>query len=525
MPQVDHEKVSAQNGMVFSNVRPSRWAPFQERALQQLLAAVQIRVPLIEVRCPPGRGHGVTTLLRAFTAVLAEKAAFIGISDTFGPECPEKVLFESAAQRLRAGTVVVIDDADVATRPEKIRASRNAGDQFRGSGNFAFEDSPEPIRLLKALKDAADSADCSLVFSTVEEGHIRYMQNPFVVRLDTPGKEDIAAILGIIAPDVDASALLARLPTMPTVADIQCARHAAGAACGGVLNLEHLISAFRANITIDAAILPAEVENIELSELTNMKKIAQKLETHVLYPLLNPEEAKRLGLMPKRGVLLHGPPGTGKTMIGRALAHRLQGRFFMIRELLLYKDIFEVFAQARAAAPSVVFFDDIDILLGGWNGLTEGARGHDLTRFLLSQMDGLCTTPESQVVVVMAAADAKDLAPAILRSGRIELWLKTEKPKPRERKAIIQKYLDKAQKEIAIGSPELLRDPLDLDDIVTACDNFVPADLRRIVSDARNAAAADGMKKSGGVYLKEAASDLRDMKDDVEGLLSCRMFT
>merc|ERR1712178_451390 len=142
--------------------------------------------------------------------------------------------------------------------------------------------------------------------------------------------------------------------------------------------------------------------------------------------------------------------------IGRALAHKLQGRFFMIRELLLYKEIFEVFAQARAVAPSVVFFDDIDILLGGLNGLVEGARGHDLTRFLLSQMDGLRTTPEAQVIVVMAAADAKCLPPAILRSGRIELWLKTEKPKPREQVAILAHYVEKAHNSAAPDAPQLL---------------------------------------------------------------------
>merc|ERR1712110_621223 len=123
-----------------------------------------------------------------------------------------------------------------------------------------------------------------------------------------------------------------------------------------------------------------------------------------------------------------------------------------------------------------------------------------------------------------AAADAKFLPPALLRSGRIELWLKTDKPKPRERKAILQQYVDKSQKAAAVEAPELLRAPLELEEVSSACDSFVAADLRRLVSDARNAAVADGAKQNGGHYLKEAASELRAMKEDVEGLLG-RMYS
>jgi len=501
-------------------------APCQQRALDELLAVSKAGAVLVELRSPAGRGHGITTVLRALASALGEKAALLDISATLGAAHPEQALFKGAAELLDEGKLVIIDDADLAAGPGKLRASRNAGDQFRGAGNFAFEDHSEPMRLLKALQDYADCRAGTVVFSTVEEGHARYMQGPLTVRLEAARGEDLRAVLATLLPGVEAGGLLERLPVWPPIAEFRCAVQRARAlalAAGGPVSAGNLEGALRANSPADSAVKAEEVELIELEKLPGMAKIVRSLETHVLFPILNPQVAKQQGLTPKRGVLLYGPPGTGKTTVGRALAHRLQGRFFMIRELLLYKEIFEVFAQARAVAPSVVFFDDIDVLLGGLNGLVEGARGHDLTRFLLSQMDGLCTNTEAQVVVVMAAADAKFLPPAILRSGRIELWLKTETPKAKDRRAMLQHYVDAAARSQGEGGTELLRPPLGLEEVVRASEDFVPADIRRIVSDARNAAAADGAKKAGEAYLGDAAKDLRAMKDDVEGLIG-RMY-
>jgi SpoVK/Ycf46/Vps4 family AAA+-type ATPase len=500
-------------------------APCQQRALQKLSRAIETRVPVIELRSPSGRGHGITSVLKALVALQKQSALFLGISSTLGANHPEKTLFDSAVPVLREGGLVILDDADVACRPEKLRASRNAGENFQGAGNYAFEDASQPLRLLKSLKDEAETSGGIFIFSSVEEGHARYIQEPFVVRLESAKAEDVTAILNAVVPHIHAPEILNKLAVVPSISEVTSAvLRAVSEQEEGEISSDHLIAAARSNLSNEAAVSPEDVERIDLAELPSLRRVVQKLETHVLFPLLHPAEAKQQALMPKRGVLLHGPPGTGKTTIGRALAHRLQGRFFMIKELLLYKEIFEVFQQARSVAPSVVFFDDIDVLLGGWAGVTGGPRAHDLTRFLLSQMDGLCTTAETQVVVVMAAADAKFLPPAILRSGRIELWLKTEKPKPKEQVAILKHYVEKAHKSAAADAPQLLADPLNLNEVASACEGFVPADLRRLVSDARNAAMADDMKRSGGHYLQEAASDLRAMKEDVEGLVG-RMYS
>merc|ERR1719440_562961 len=169
----------------------------------------------------------------------------------------------------------------------------------------------------------------------------------------------------------------------------------------------------------------------------------EQLEKHVLFPMEDPGAAADLGLKPKRGVIVHGPPGTGKTTCGRWLAHRLKGKFFMVSEMMLHSDMIKVFAAAQAAAPAVVFIDDADIIIGGWRPL-DGHRGSDIFRFLLGQMDGLTSRGSKQngdVVVMLTGQNVQWMADMLLRSGRIELWLKTKLPEASTRRNILTKYI------------------------------------------------------------------------------------
>src|SRR5262249_42484907 len=155
--------------------------------------------------------------------------------------------------------------------------------------------------------------------------------------------------------------------------------------------------------------------------------VIEQLEAKIALPFENQELAAELGLKPKRGVLLSGPPGTGKTTIGRALAHRLKSKFFLIGGTVVAgADCFmdavqEIFEAAKQNAPAVVFIDDCDVIFE-----KDDAKG--FYRYLLTVLDGLESASNERVCVMLTAMHPASLPAALLRSGRVELWLETRLP-------------------------------------------------------------------------------------------------
>jgi transitional endoplasmic reticulum ATPase len=251
-----------------------------------------------------------------------------------------------------------------------------------------------------------------------------------------------------------------------------------------------------------------EVEALSFDSLPGTDAIAEALETHVVLPFQNKALAQELGLKPTRGVLLYGPPGTGKTSIGRALAHRMQGRFFLIDGSFITEPPVGFMAEvqglvdaAKAAAPSVLFIDDADVLFQ-----IEHIAG--LSRFLLSLMDGLESDIASHVCVVMTAMDARKLPEALLRSGRVELWLETKAPDLAARVEILRRWTN-------FDVPGF--EAIDFDRIAEATEDFTPADLRRLASEAKVLHAADRLRArpllSANAYVDLAIAEMIDQRD------------
>jgi len=206
-------------------------------------------------------------------------------------------------------------------------------------------------------------------------------------------------------------------------------------------------------------------------------------------PLENDALANQFKLRSKRGVLLYGPPGTGKTTVGRALAHRLKGKFFLIDGTFIagtqqfYQRIQQVFEAAKENAPAVIFIDDADAIF-------EDGEEPGLYRYLLTMLDGLESESAARVCVMMTAMNVAHLPPALVRSGRIELWLEMKLPDPQARTQILSEHLATLPKEIqAVDAPQL----------IAATEGFTGADIKRAVEDAKAIYAYD---KSRRVDLK-----------------------
>lgn len=240
-----------------------------------------------------------------------------------------------------------------------------------------------------------------------------------------------------------------------------------------------------------------EVRAVDLHDLKGIDDVIRDLEANIILPLENHELAAEMQIKPKRGVLLAGPPGTGKTTVGRALAHRLKSKFFLIDGTFIsgtenfYKRIQQIFHAAKDNAPSIIFIDDSDVIF-------ESGQELGLYRYLLTMMDGLESESNEQVCVMMTAMNVGNLPPALIRSGRIELWLETRLPDESARLAILR--------ELILNLPTVIGD-VDAPQLAAATDGLTGADLKRLIEDGKVLYAYD---KAQQVPLRPATEYFLD---------------
>ncbi|KAL1211279.1 Cell division control protein-like protein [Cardamine amara subsp. amara] len=220
-----------------------------------------------------------------------------------------------------------------------------------------------------------------------------------------------------------------------------------------------------------------------------IKKVLDELEMNVLFPILNPEPFKKIGVKPPSGILFHGPPGCGKTKLANAIANEVGVPFYKISATDVVsgvsgaseENIRELFSKAYRTAPSIVFIDEIDAI-GSKRENQQREMEKRIVTQLLTCMDGPGNKGDKNgldssagFVLVIGATNRPDaLDPALRRSGRFECEIALSAPDEDARAEILSVVAQKLR----------LEGPFDKKRIARLTPGFVGADLEGVANMA-----------------------------------------
>jgi len=237
---------------------------------------------------------------------------------------------------------------------------------------------------------------------------------------------------------------------------------------------------------------------IDYDMIGGLDEVLKEVIESVELPLTEPELFENLGIEPPSGVLMYGSPGTGKTLIAKAVASRAHATFIrmsgsdLVQKFIgegarLVKDVFQL---AREKSPSILFIDEIDAV-GGMrthDGTTGSAEVNRTMLQLLAEMDGF--DPSGNVKIIAATNRIDLLDPALLRPGRFDRIIEIPIPDEKAREEILKIHTRKMN----------LEKDLDLAKIANMTDGLSGADLNVIVKEA-------------GMFVLRRRGDMITMKD------------
>jgi transitional endoplasmic reticulum ATPase len=250
-----------------------------------------------------------------------------------------------------------------------------------------------------------------------------------------------------------------------------------------------------------------EVPEVGWDEVGGLQEVKDRLKESVEWPLTKPELFEHFGIKPPRGIVLFGAPGTGKTLLAKAIANEAQANFISIKgpELISKwvgeseRAIREIFKKAKQSAPSIIFLDEFESIASMRSGgsASEGSDvGNRVVNQLLASMDGVESL--DGVIIVAATNRPEMIDPALLRSGRFERVLHVPPPDAGARESIF-----------GIHSEGMPLSKFSFRDILTGMDGFTGADIEAVCREAALICMRAGKKKVTKSHFEEAISRVR----------------
>ncbi|KAJ1981087.1 ATPase of 26S proteasome regulatory subunit 4 [Dimargaris cristalligena] len=242
------------------------------------------------------------------------------------------------------------------------------------------------------------------------------------------------------------------------------------------------------------------------ADIGGLDQQIQEIKESVELPLTHPELYEEMGIKPPKGVILYGVPGTGKTLLAKAVANQTSATFLRVvgSELIQKylgdgpKLVRELFRVAEENAPSIVFIDEIDAVgTKRYDSNSGGEREIQRTMLeLLNQLDGFDS--RGDVKVIMATNQIETLDPALIRPGRIDRKIEFPLPDVKTKRRIFNIHTSRMT----------LADDVDLEEFVMSKDDLSGADIKAVCSEA-------GLLALRERRMKVVADDFRKAKDKV----------
>ena len=254
-----------------------------------------------------------------------------------------------------------------------------------------------------------------------------------------------------------------------------------------------------------------EIPEVSWDQVGGLEEVKERLKESIEWPLTRPEMFEHFGINPPRGIVLFGAPGTGKTLIAKAIANEAKANFITIKgpELISKwvgeseKAVREVFKKAKQSSPSIVFLDEFESI-ASMRRSSDGSGSDVMNRVvnqLLSSMDGV---EGMEGVIVVAATNRPEMIdPALLRSGRFERVLHIPPPDVASLKEILK-----------IHTADMPLGRFKLDDLAKNLQNYTGADIEAICREAALIAMRAERKTVSKKHFEEAIGRVRPTVTD-----------